>query len=233
MITEAQLLADSHLPGPRANLELLYQFIEQGSPEDILRFAQVSPSDAPTNTPGEFLAACGTAGLGRLIAEGQTEYLPLLRSLACDPRWRVREAVAMALQRWGDARLDQMTDEAEDWAEGGLYEQRAAVAGLCEPRLLTSSEQAERVLRLLDQVTRGILRSSERGTEPFRVLRQALGYAWSVVVAALPEQGWPIFATWADCPDKDITWIVRENLKKNRLRKLGLTFEVNKGDALG
>ncbi len=154
MITKSQLLAESHLPGPRSNLELLWQFVEQGSVEDILLYAHLNSIEAPTNTPYEFLAACGTAALGRLVADGQVEHLPLLRSLASDPRWRVREAVAMALQRWGDVDLPAMTREAEGWAEGNYYEQRAAIAGLCEPRLLKLPKHVEHVVCLLDQVTK-------------------------------------------------------------------------------
>jgi hypothetical protein len=37
---------------------------------------------------------------------------------------------------------------------------------------------------LLDRITSGIVDAPDRGTEAFRVLRQALGYGWSVAVAA-------------------------------------------------
>jgi hypothetical protein len=214
------LLAESHLPGPRGNLELLYAVVEEGEPDQLLRYAALNAEQAPTNTPGEFLAACGTAGLGRLLAEGRHEYLPTLRSLASDSRWRVREAAAMALQRWGDSDLPAMTAEAEIWSRGSLLEQRAAVAGLCEPRLLKSPDQARQVLMLLDQVTRGILQNPLRKSEAFRVLRQCLGYAWSVAVAALPEQGKPAMQAWMACSDPDVAWVMKENLKKKRIAGL-------------
>ncbi|HEY3345075.1 MAG TPA: hypothetical protein VGJ97_09125 [Anaerolineaceae bacterium] len=214
------LLAESHLPGPRGNLELLQAVVEEGEPDRLMRYAARDAEQAPTNTPGEFLAACGTAGLGRLLAEGQCEYLPTLRSLASDSRWRVREAVAMALQRWGDTDLSAMTNEAEVWAQGSLLEQRAMVAGLCEPRLLKSPVQARRVLALLDQTTHGILQNPSRKTEEFRILRQALAYAWSVAVAALPDEGKPVMQVWLACPDPDVAWVMKENLKKKRIAGL-------------
>lgn len=214
------LLAESHLPGPRGNLELLHAVIEEGYPDRLLRYASLSAQQAPTNTPGEFLAACGAAGLGRLLAEGLREYLPNLRSLASDSRWRVREAVAIALQRWGDTDLEAMTAEAEIWARGSLLEQRAAVAGLCEPRLLKSPKQARRVLALLDQVTGSILVNPSRKTEEFRVLRQCLGYAWSVAVAALPDYGRPVMQAWRISIDPDVAWVMKENLKKKRIAGL-------------
>ncbi len=51
-------------------------------------------------------------------------------------------------------------------------------------------------------------------------LRQALGYAWSVVIAALPGEGLPLFRDLETSTDPDIEWIVRENLKKARLKRL-------------
>src|SRR5688572_2221681 len=50
----------------------------------------------------EFLGMCGAIGLGRLFAEGDVDALDELHRLASDRRWRVREGVAMALQRLGD-----------------------------------------------------------------------------------------------------------------------------------
>ncbi len=52
-----------------------------------------------------YLACCGAAGLGRLALEhdrGPPAPVALLRDRASDERWRVREAVAMALQRISD-----------------------------------------------------------------------------------------------------------------------------------
>ena len=43
----------------------------------------------------------------------------------------------MALQRWGDADMDGLLAAMTDWAAGNPWEQRAAAAALCEPRLLT------------------------------------------------------------------------------------------------
>lgn len=96
---DAHLMQESGLPGPRGNLELIQAVAEAGCEEQFLHLLTFTPEKAPVNSQEEFLAACGTAGLGRLAAEGKTEYLKLLRSLASDPRWRTREAVAMALGR--------------------------------------------------------------------------------------------------------------------------------------
>ena len=54
-------------------------------------------------------------------------------------------------------------------------------------------------------------------TNSIKVLQQGLGYCWSVVVAAAPEQGKRLMEKWLACPDRAIRWIMQENLKKNRL----------------
>jgi hypothetical protein len=47
-----------------------------------------------------------------------------------------------------------------------------------------------------------------------------LGYCWSVAVAALPIDGKALMEKWLVNPDKDVQWIMKENLKKNRLRRM-------------
>jgi len=56
---------------------------------------------------------------------------------ANDPRWRVREGVAMALQRWGSENFDALAVKMTEWASGSLLERRTAGAALCEPALVT------------------------------------------------------------------------------------------------
>lgn len=217
---EAHLLEHSGLPGERANLELADAFAEEGSEPMFQRFLTYGPDRAPANSPEEFLAFCGVVGLGRLIAEGERQHMDELRTLASDPRWRIREAVAMALQRVGEADMDYLLDAMAEWARGGALEQRAAVAALCEPKLLTDDEQVLRVLNILDGITESIHAREDRRSEEFRVLRKGLGYCWSVAVVAMPEAGKERIQRWLDTDDPDIRWIMRENLKKQRLTKM-------------
>ena len=98
---DAFLLAESRLPGPRANLELAFATAGEGTDAQFLRLAALDPEQAPQNTPEEFLAFCGVLGLGYLAARGEGANFSLLRQKASDPRWRVREAVALGLQEYG------------------------------------------------------------------------------------------------------------------------------------
>lgn len=212
------LLAESGLPGPRGNLELAAAVADEG---DAACFAHLRAAGAASlGSPLEFLAFCGTLGLGKLLAQGQGEPLDELRLLASEPRWRVRESVAMALQRWGAADMAAVLVCLEDWATGNRYEQRAVVAALCEPSLLREPAAARATLALLDRVTATLVGGGDAKSESFRVLRQALGYGWSVAVVALPASGKPLFERWLQHADANVRWVMRENLGKARLARM-------------
>ncbi|HNS51841.1 MAG TPA: HEAT repeat domain-containing protein [Anaerolineae bacterium] len=147
------LLEHSGLPEPRANLELAQAVAQEGDVTLFRRYLALDPERAPTNTPHVFLVVCGALGLGRLLSEGNREVLPELRCLASDPRWRIREAVAMALQAWGDADLSELLAAMRLWSPGNPLEQRAAAAALAEPRLLRQVGQVLEVLDILDSIT--------------------------------------------------------------------------------
>ena len=106
---------------------------DEGRPELFHRYLTYTADRAPTNSPYEFLAFCGVVGLGQLLADSDLGVLPTLRVFAGDPRWRLREAVAMALQRQGDIDMARLLSEMRDWAKGTPFEQRAAAAAVCEP----------------------------------------------------------------------------------------------------
>jgi hypothetical protein len=157
---------------------------------------------------------CGVVGLGRLVAQGHFELVPRLRAFAVSEAWRVREAVAMALQRWAADDFDAMAATAEAWAEGAPLEQRAAVTGMCEPALLREPAAAYRALALVLRVTESLPRSRDA------TLKQALGYCVSVAVAACPDEGVRRFRELQRSADPDIQWVVRENARKKRLARL-------------
>ena len=219
-VWDAYLLAESRLPGPRGNIELAQAVAEQGDEALFERLLSFDAGLAPANTPGEFLAFCGALGLGRLLAEGRLDMLERLRVCANDPRWRLREATAMALQRWGAVDMEALLDEMRVWAAGTPLEQRAAVAALCEPGLLRVAEHVECVLDILDAVTASLARAADRKGADIRALCKGLGYCWSVAVAAYPGAGKPRFERWLACGDHDVHWIMKENLKKKRLERI-------------
>ena len=217
---DAFLLKESGLPGPRGNLELAQVVADEGNQALFERYLAYDADRAPTNSPYEFLAFCGVVGLGRLLAEGKTEMLAPLRRCASDRRWRIREGVAMALQRLGDVDMDALIRAMQTWSTGTPLEQRAAAAALCEPRLLGQAKHARAVLRILDKITASVRQVENRKSEDFIALRKGLGYCWSVAVAALPDEGERLMEKWLVDADHDVRWIMKENLKKNRLARV-------------
>jgi hypothetical protein len=93
------------------------------------------------------------------------------------------------------------------------------VAAVCEPRLLRDRANARAALALLETVTASFDATLERRRGDMLTLRQALGYCWSVAVAAAPDDGKPVMERWLAVDDPDIRWIMRENLRKSRLAR--------------
>ena len=217
---DAYLLQESRLPGPRANLELAFAVAQVGSEDQLLHYAGLDAVAAPANTPDEFLAVCGVLGLGYLVARGEGEHFATLRRSASDPRWRIREAVALGLQEVGRVAMDHLLALMEEWSTGTALVRRAVVATLCEPCLLADREHARRIVEILDRITVSVLNEQDRRSAEFKVLRKGLAYGWSVAVAAQPAIGKPRMEWWMASPDPDIRWIMKQNLKKKRLTRM-------------
>ena len=217
---DAYLLKESGLPGPRGNIELAQVVADEGDRDLFERYLAYTAEKAPVNSPNEFLAFCGIVGFGRLLAEGDIDLLNILRQYASDPRWRIREAVAMALQRWGDVDMEHLITAMREWSNGNPFEQRAAAAGLCEPRFLGNAQHAKSVLDILGKITSSIKRIKDRRSEGFIALKKGLGYCWSVAVVALPSEGKALMEKWSTDTDADIRWIMKENLNKKRMVRM-------------
>jgi hypothetical protein len=214
------LLRESGLPGPRGNLELAQVVAEQASVKQVEGFLSIPLGQAPENSPSVFLVFCGVTALGKWVARGELQHVRRLRTYASDPRWRVREAVAIALQYVGDSAMKTLLRTAQTWRNGTWYERRAIAAALAEPRLLKDPAIAAQVLDILDALTADMKSAEDPKEESFKVFRQTMGYAWSVVVAAAPEAGKPLMDKWFKSPDPNVRWIMKENLKKSRLTRM-------------
>lgn len=138
----------------------------------------------------EYLRFCGVVGLGRLLADGDAD------------AGRLRATVA------GWVRADHP------------LVRRAAIAAICEPRLLRDPTTAVAALDACAEATAGRLATpaSDRRHADVRTLRQALGYCWSVAIAADPVRGLEAFAALRTLADPDAAWVIRENLRKARLQ---------------
>jgi hypothetical protein len=214
------LLKESGLPGPRGNIELAQAFADVAEESLIKSYISINPAEAPENSAKLFLTFCGIVGLGTLVNRSKLDYLKQLRKFASDERWRIREAVAMELQRVGDGDMSFLLQEMKEWSKGNAFEKRAAIAALCEPRLLASDEVSSSVLDILEDITLSITNSEDTKSKAFEVLKKGLAYCWSVAVVACPEKGKKLFEKWVGSKDKNVIWVVKQNLKKKRLLKM-------------
>lgn len=227
------LTSNSSLPGRRANIELAMAFaeiIEEFSAEHetemwelCVKLSMISHHEAPVNDPREFLTFCGTQAIGAIgsIRPGLFEEVTSrLRALAEDPRWRTREAVAFGLQKLLEKEGERTLNALEGWImDGEWLAMRAVAAGVADPTLLKNKKIAGRALDLHKEILDMIRASTDRKSDAFKTMRKGLGYTLSVVVHAIPEEGFDYLRWLAGLRDRDVAWIVRENLKKNRLRR--------------
>jgi len=210
--TVAQFLLDnSGLPGPRANLELADAFAMCATDEQVLDLV---------HRDDEYLRFCGTEALAAAILRhpGEGTWRSILSERAADSSWRVREGAARAVQLIGDADARLMTEIATVWlSDDNSLVIRAAIAAICEPRLLKDEATAAFATAACASATESFVRL--RSNSDARVLRQALGYCWSVAIAASPAQGLAAFAPLQASTDPDIRWIVASNEKKARYQR--------------
>jgi hypothetical protein len=224
------LVSNSNLPGPRGNLELAEAFvntIEAYAEEETeklwylcTKLTHFSPSEAPVNNPKEFLVFCGTRGIGTLGTSHAffPKAILRLKELASDPRWRTREGVAMAIQSMIEKQPRKTLSEIAKWIENdSWFAMRAVAAGVAEPALLKDDQTAKSALELHKKIFAKIAAAQQRKSSELKTLKQGLGYSLSVVVRAVPREGFEYMRQLAEGQDADTRWILKENLKKNRL----------------
>jgi len=216
MKTIEHLLENSNLPGPRGNLELLYSFAKKATADEVKECLSFCKDDLH-NSPEEFVVMCGIAGYCVLNKTAIKKALKTIRPYASHSSWRIREAVAIGIQELSENNSNEIITALKSWLDGNELERRAIVAALCEPKLLKDKSTVIDVLDLLNKITMDFNTINGKLTDNQTALRKALGYGWSVAIVSLPNKGKKSFEKIATCNNKHIQWIVKENLKKNRL----------------
>jgi hypothetical protein len=231
---ERFLTERSNLPGPRGNLELAAAFADAVVASDadsrlwalLLDWTMIGPDGVSTDDPRVFLpfvalqtlgALCPTADVARRVGT-----VLALKRAASDPRWRVREGVAMGFQRIAEADFDAARRVFDDWLPGaGLLERRAILASLAHPPILGEPGRAAYCLAVSERIVTALteLPRAARRDEPFRTLRLGLEYAISVFAAYDPDPGFALLERLARSSDPDARRIAKANLGKARLAK--------------
>jgi hypothetical protein len=231
-----ELVRHSGLPGARLNLSLVGGFAAAAGEvacrpdppvvalEALLdRWAAMPEQQASVDRPEVILPCAAVAAYGEVGAvrpDWWEDEVNKLGVAATDGRWRVREVVALALQRLLEADWDRTARVLLAWAAADdPLVVRAAVAAVAEPPLLASEARWASAAQVQQRAVERLRAypAQARRAPPVRVLRQALGFTVSVVVAASGD--FALLEGMAASGDPDLRWVVRENLKRHRLRR--------------
>jgi len=190
---------ESHLPGPRANVELITQFVAGCSSNrsaalrsDLEQWLKTPLIDAPVNSAAEYPVACAAAGLAAWIVDDPELTASTLSLAAHDSRWRTREAVTIGLQQVGREQPEPILDLVQVWGgSGDAYLERAALVTLADTPLLRNPGAAQLGLTLVDRILDRLqgLPQAQQKTEGNQILNKALAFTISLFVAASPEAG--------------------------------------------
>lgn len=215
--TVENLLKNSRLPGPRGNLELLYSFSKIATAKEISECLSYCHDDLH-NSPEEFVVMCGIVGFCLGNKNSIKKTLSAVKKYASHSSWRIREAVAIGIQEITENNSQEILKNLKVWMDGNDLEKRAIVAALCEPKLLKERSFILELLEILKQITLSFTKIDGKLSANQNTLRKTLGYGWSVAIVSLPKEGKVSFEKLAKNKNKQIQWIVKENLKKNRLK---------------
>ncbi len=210
---EKFLIKNSNLPGPRANLELIFGLAEiYENQEVILEWLNITEDKADTNDPKSFLPFCAAVCLGKMYTKKENpEFIAILKKLANDGRWRMREAVAFGFQIIGEYNFNYLKSFFSEWIkESNNLEKRAILVSLAHPKFLD-----EEKAKFCFKISEIVLKQMDRD-DNFEVLKKGLAFTISVFTAANPVLGFSFIKKWIG-KDKVIDKIMKENLKKNRL----------------
>ncbi|MDR2023119.1 MAG: hypothetical protein LBQ71_07705 [Hungatella sp.] len=231
---ESHLTENSNLPGPRGNLTLAFKFAESFETEAVsnelvdllVKWVNLSPEEAPTNHPGEYLSFCGILCLGShycFADESRKELImDQFKTAMNDIRWRVKEGAAMGFQKIAERDFEPIKKFFLQWYEGSTYaEKRAFIAALAHPPILADKEIARFSLKISGDILDEVLKTDKtaRKSEEFKVLSKGLQYALSVFTAYLPEEGFELLKKYAKINDPELKKIIKSNLGKSRLAK--------------
>ena len=231
---ENYLLENSNLPGKRGNLELAFSFrdyiekiylpAKEAAFNNCLRLVNENPARKAKIGNEEFLPFCGIVGLGRIAKidfNRRNEILLLLRKNAQDDRWRIREAVAMAIQEIVAVDSSQTLEQLNKWLEDENYfVYRAVAAGLAEPYLMKDPQIAQAAFLIHKSIIEKVGNEKDIKTPEYKALVKGLCYTLSVIILGNKEQGFDYLDHLITINNPIIRKIVRENLKKNRLKRL-------------
>lgn len=228
---ERYILTHSNLPGKMANLTLisLIADIMDANPSiaeswfPTLRTWFDAKADG--NNAETILLLTALESFGAIYhhstKEQHFEITAQLKNSLNNERWRVREIVTESYKRIGLSSYEELITQFEVILSEKItpLEMRGLLATVAHPELLHSEQQlifSQKIMTLAFNFYMD-LDLTKFTKEDKLVLKKGLSFAPSVIVSKNPKEGFLFFDTLVTTQDKDITRIVKENLKKKRL----------------
>ncbi|HVH45735.1 MAG TPA: hypothetical protein VM925_25450 [Labilithrix sp.] len=207
-----QLELQSGLPGPRMNMNLGIAFSQEcaalGPKADDLAYAMANlpPDEARGASGKEFLSVCGVLAVGARAAVAKENAirdraLVLLEEKADDPRFRVRDAVPLALAMLGGKMKGDLAERVESWMDR-YFHATAVIRALSEPVWLETFAhddyyQPINLLHAAFVLAHEAPRSASR-YPGHKALVEALGWVPKAVARRFGQQMFDRYGIWAE-----------------------------------
>jgi hypothetical protein len=220
----------SGLPGPRANMNLALDFAHVCASAKADKLAHAMANEPPQELRGatakEFLALCGVLAVTQRAVKApelRGDAIFLLEARADDPRFRVRDAIPVALAMLGAKMEEELAELVEPWMDR-YFHASAVIRALATTSWLETfgQKESELPIRLLDaafQLAANAPRSDSR-YPGHKSLVEALFF---VPKAFAKRFGMPMFdqlAIWApDVKMPELRDAILANLDDTHLKK--------------
>jgi hypothetical protein len=207
-----QLEMSSGLPGPRVNLNLGVAFAHDcarlGPKVDDLAYtmANLPPNEARGASGKEFLSMCGILAIGArgMMAKENAvrdRALVLLEEKADDLRFRVRDAVPLALAMIGHKMKDDLSERVEHWMDR-YFHATAVIRALAEPAWLETFGYDD-YYAPINLLHAAFVLAHEAPRSAFRypghkALVEALGWVPKAVARRFGQQMFDRYGIWAE-----------------------------------
>jgi hypothetical protein len=207
-----QLELRSGLPGPRVNTSLAQAFAHDcaalGARADELayRMASLHPDEARGASGKEFLTFCGVLAIGERAASAKDRAvrdraLAMLEERADDVRFRVRDAVPLALAAMGRTMKAELAERLAPWMDR-YFHAAAVLRALAEPSWLESfgPDESAPVLEHL-QSAFDLAHDAPRSAFRYpghKALVEALGAAPRAIARRFAQPMFELYTAWAE-----------------------------------
>jgi hypothetical protein len=214
------------LPGPRANAGVVAAFANEcsarGARADALvtKMATLDVDAAPGASKYEIIPMCGVAALGARAATDAAAMraLATLHDCAEDLRFRVRDGVAEALARIGEARGEALVHDLASWMDG-YFHAAAVLRAMTDPKWLTRIGSAGAVVERLDEGFE-LVKNAPRAAARYPGFKSLIEVLCVAPAEAAARFGVPVFemlARWSATKDPALREVVTRVLSAPKL----------------